>query len=206
MEFWVCAVAIAVISYIVGGVNGSIISSKLFFRKDIREYGSKNAGLTNFYRVFGVKGLVIVLAVDILKAALCAVLAGLVFSKFDKSAEFGKLCSGVFVIAGHIWPVFYGFKGGKGVLAGEVVVCVIDWRIGLMILGVFAVVVLLTRYVSLGSVLASLSFPILMWLFNYSASEILLAAICFSLIAVKHIENIVRLIKGKESKLSFGKK
>ncbi len=204
--FWLIAAIIAVVSYLVGGVNGAIIASKYIFRKDIRDYGSKNAGLTNFYRVFGAKGIALVLFIDIAKTAACTLLAGYLFSKFGWSTHVGRLFSGLFVVIGHVLPLFYSFKGGKGVLATGTIVMIVDWRVGLISLGVFALCVVISRYVSLGSILGGIAFPLSVGLLGFGLQATVLSALCGAILIVKHSENIGRLIMGKESKFSFRRK
>lgn len=203
--FWVYTVIIAVVSYLLSGINGATIASMTFFKKDIREYGSKNAGLTNFYRVFGTKGVLLVLAIDILKAAL-SVLLGWWLLGLEGYSMLGKLFAGFFAILGHVFPIYYRFKGGKGVLCGGILVLLVDWRIGLISWGVFLLLLLLTRYVSLSSICSTAAFPISMACFGREWYEVLVAACCAVLIIARHSENILRLIKGQESKLSFKKK
>ena len=161
LMYLVPVLAAVVSAYLLGCVNGSILVSKCLFRDDIRTHGSGNAGLTNFYRTFGIKGVVGVLACDILKAVLAVALGGFLFGHFLGLPMIGKLVATIFVLLGHMYPVTFGFRGGKGVLSGVSALMVIDWRVALIALGVFFVIVLLTRYVSLGSVCAAPTFLIL---------------------------------------------
>lgn len=192
----------AVIAYGLGGINGAIVASWLTHHKDIRNYGSHNAGLTNYYRTFGAAGVALVFAIDIVKAVV-AVLLGSVILGIIGQPVIGKLFAGFCLILGHMYPAFHHFKGGKGALCGEVLACVVDWRVGLIMILVFIVVIIFTRYVSLGSMLAALAFPILLWSFGYSTLEGVLGLLCALLVIVKHGENILRLIGGTERKLSF---
>ena len=203
---WLFIAIVSVVSYLLGGVNGAIIASTKFFKKDIREYGSKNAGLTNFFRVFGTKGVLLVLLIDIVKAAASVLLGWWLLGKYYDLAMLGKLIAGFFVILGHVFPIYYRFKGGKGILSAGILVLMVDWRIGLIAWGIFILLVLLTRYVSLGSILGTLSFPVSLALFGGSWYEVVIAAACALVAILRHGENIVRLLKGKESKLSFHKK
>ena len=203
--FWLYAAITAIVAYLLGGVNGAIIASTKFFKKDIRQYGSKNAGLTNFYRVLGTKGVLLVLAIDILKSAV-SVLLGWWLLGLEGYPMLGKLIAGFFAILGHVFPVYYRFKGGKGILCAGILVLMLDWKVGLISWGVFLLVVLLTRYVSLGSILGTIAFPVSMALFGDPWYEVLVAACCAALMMARHAENIARLFKGKESKLSLKKK
>lgn len=195
-------VIIAVESYILGGLNGAIIASRLMHRKDIREYGSGNAGLTNYYRTFGWPGTVIVIGVDVLKAVIAVLVGGWLMGTLGY-AVVGKLFAGFCLILGHMYPIYYRFRGGKGVLSGVIMATLVDWRVGLGCFLVFLLVVIFTRYVSLGSMLGALACPVLLWIFGYDTLEGVLGLLCALLIVIKHAENIVRLIGGTERKLEF---
>jgi glycerol-3-phosphate acyltransferase PlsY len=194
---------VAVVSYLVGGFNGAIMTSMSFFRKDVRKYGSGNAGLTNFARVFGTNGIVLVLLVDILKA-VAAVLFGRALLGSLGYPIVGVLFAGFCAELGHIYPVYYRFHGGKAVLVGAVIILMTDWRVALVCYCVFLVAVIFTKYVSLGSVLGAISFPLTMLLFGFQKLDVWLSLILALLIVFAHRENIVRLLAGKESKLSIG--
>ena len=198
----VLLVLTAIIAYFLGGVNGAIISSLSFFHKDVRNYGSGNPGLTNYLRTFGTSSIATVVVIDIVKSVL-AILAGGFLMHFVGAATVGRLFAGFCLIMGHMYPIYYNFKGGKGVLCGGVTVLMVDWRVGLICIAAFAIAVIFTRYVSLGSLMASISYPIFMWVFGYDTLEGLLALLTALLVIVKHMENIVRLIGGTESKLNL---
>ena len=192
----------AVVAYFLGGINGSIISSLSFFHRDVRDYGSGNAGLTNYLRTFGASSLVVVALIDVLKSVI-AILAGGWLMHFVGAKTVGKLFAGFCLIMGHMYPVYYNFRGGKGVLCAGVMALMVDWRVGLVCWAVFLIVVIFTRYVSLGSMTGILCLPVFMWIFNYSALEGVLGLLIALLVIVKHAENIVRLIGGTESKLNL---
>lgn len=194
----------AVIAYLMGGINGAIVTSKYFFHKDIRNYGSGNAGLTNYYRTFGPVGVAMVIGIDVLKSVI-AILIGGWLMKTQGAETVGRLFAGFCLILGHSYPVYYGFRGGKGVLCGGVMALLADWRVGLLCWAVFAIVVIFTRYVSLGSILSSMSCFLWMLAFDHTSLEVILALLCGLLITVKHAENILRLIGGTERKLSIQK-
>lgn len=198
-----CLFIIAIVSYLLGAVNGSIIASKYFFKKDIRELGSGNAGLTNFYRNFGTTGIVVVLLIDIIKTAV-AVFLGWGLMKIYGHGMVGKLFAGFFVMLGHAFPIYYGFKGGKGVLCGGILVLMLDWRIGLLCWLVFLIAVIFTKYVSLGSIGAGIMCPIGTAIFGGWWLQVVLALMCGLLLVVMHRQNILRLIAGKERKLNLG--
>lgn len=193
---------IAVITYLLGSISSGVIVSKLFLHDDLRHHGSGNTGATNAYRTMGAKLGLLVVAGDILKGVIAA-LVGQWIGGTD-----GGWIALFFVILGHAFPVFFGFKGGKGVLTTAAVFGVIDWRILLILLAVFAAFAVTTRYVSLGSVCAAISLPIQM-LFLHGASPWWYHVITFVLAAGViwlHRGNIKRLLTHTESKFSFKSK
>lgn len=197
-------IIIAIISYLLGSVNGAIIASHLIFHDDVREHGSHNAGLTNFHRNYGTKGLAVVIAIDIGKAAIALLIGRLIFGLFDQplvGMYFAALC----LILGHMFPVFYQFRGGKGILSGALCLLMIDWRIGLVSILLFVVIVAATRYVSLGSIAGAAYFPLGTLLCGHGGLCATLALVIAVLVIAKHWQNIVRLIRHEESKLVFKK-
>ena len=196
---------VALAAYFLGCFNGAVIVSKYILRDDVRNHGSGNAGLTNFHRTFGGGLTFVVIACDVLKAVL-AVLIGLhVFGPMG-APVLGKYWAGLFCLLGHMFPCMFGFKGGKGILSGGTVALMLDWRIALVVWGGFLVLVVLTRYVSLGSVWAGASFPFVS-LFVYRDGPIfLLALILGGLVVWQHRGNIKRLLSGTENKFSLHKK
>lgn len=132
--------AIAVFSYLLGGLNGAIIASKYAFHRDVRDYGSGNAGLTNFYRTFGAPGLAIVIGTDVLKTVIAVVAGGLIMGT-QGAASTGQVFAGFCVMLGHIYPVFYGFRGGKGVLCAETMLLIVSFPTGLVSLLIFVGIV-----------------------------------------------------------------
>lgn len=201
----------AIIGYIMGSVNGSIIVSRFLFGSDVRRQGSGNAGLTNFYRTYGITGIVGVIAIDVLKGVLGTLIGGLLLNLAAPAgfeAEFtdvGRLVATFCVILGHVFPIFYGFKGGKGILTGVSCVFVVDYRAAIIALVIFAIVVVATHYVSLGSVLSTLSVPVTLLANGFSGICMILTIVSVALIVIKHAENISRLIHHKEPKISFKK-
>lgn len=195
----------AVEAYLLGSLNGAIIASKNVFKQDIRDFGSGNAGLTNFHRTFGAKGLLIVVAVDVLKTVIATLvgkwLAG--FGGYDGSV--GIMLAGFGVGLGHVYPVYYRFHGGKGILTGGTLAWVIDWRVGLCAWAVFLIFIVFTQYVSIGSIAAAVTLATTVCIFVPSPTAKILAIISSFLIVFSHRENIKRLRNGTESKLSFGK-
>ena len=194
----------AVPAYVLGGVNGAIITSRLIYRKDIREYGSGNPGLNNFYRVYGKGGALLVVAIDVFKTIAPVLLGGWAFRRYNDMELFGQAVSGFFVMLGHCFPVFYKFKGGKGVMAAGAIFIVLDWRIAILSWGTFIIITALTRYVSLGAMIGAALFPPAMLAFGIGGFyEVAAVAVCAVLLIMRHQSNIRRLLDGKESKFSF---
>lgn len=194
----------AIEAYLIGGINGAIITSKYFYRKDIRKYGSGNPGLTNFYRVFGKGGVVLVVIIDVLKTVGPVLISSFLFGHFLNMGFFGSVYAGVFVILGHSYPLFYGFKGGKGVMAMGTMLFFIDWRVALISWGTFILLLLLTRYVSLGSIIGCLAYPASLGFLGLGGTwELLIALLSAALLIFRHRENIRRILNGNESKFSF---
>lgn len=206
----VLLVLIAAIAYILGSVNGSIIVSRYLFHSDVRSMGSGNAGLTNFYRNYGPKGIAGVLGIDIAKGVLAALIGGLIFplATGDQAlkpeyVDIGRLFAVFCLILGHVFPVFYGFRGGKGILCGVSAVFIVDYNAGVIALVVFVLAFLLTRYVSLGSVLGTISVPVTLLAKGFSGLCLILACLSVLLVVMKHGENIVRIIRHKEPRFVF---
>ena len=197
----------AAAAYIIGGINGSIITSKYVYRRDIRELGSKNPGLTNFLRVFGKGGVVLVILIDLIKTLGPVLLGGAMFGRFGLTPLSGRVFAGLFVMLGNAFPLFYKFMGGKGVLAIGILLFSIDWRVSVIGWGIFIVVVLLTRYVSLGAILGVWGYPIALALFKVGTPvDLIIAIACSALLVARHHMNIGRLVRGEESKLSMKRK
>lgn len=196
----------AAAAYFLGCVNGSILASRYLFRDDVRTHGSGNAGLTNFYRTYGTKGVVIVLGCDIVKAVLAVSLGGFLLGCYADLAMVGKLLATTFVLLGHMYPVMFRFHGGKGVLSGVSAIFVIDWRVGFLALAVFLLLACTTRYVSLGSVCGALSFPVFLWMFYHNALFEVLAVLPVALLIFAHRSNLRRLLHGTENKFALHKK
>ena len=218
MRFFLLILAAAIPAYIIGGINGAIITSKHFFHKDIRKFGSGNPGLTNFFRVFGKPGLLLVIAIDIIKTIAPVIFGGWLFARFSDTilsqvwlfdwifpvSLFGQAIAGFFVVLGHCFPVFYHFKGGKGVMAVGAILLVLDWRLALISWGLFIVLTALTRYVSLAAIVGAVAFPVAQFYIGIGGYwELLATSMCAILTIVRHKSNIGRLVKGEESKLSF---
>ena len=195
----------ALVSYFLGNHNGAICVS-LMLGDDVRSHGSGNAGLTNFIRNYGANRAFLVIAIDVFKAILACHVGALVLGPLGYRLE-GMTLGGVFVMLGHDFPALQGFRGGKGILSGWFIAFCVDWRIGLMIGVVFFGAYLLTKYVSLGSVLAAATFGISFVIFH---SDNLLVAIggvfMAALTLYQHRGNISRLLKGQERKTDLFRK
>ena len=147
------ALLVMLLSYFFGCCNGSFMVSHFIIRDDVRKHGSGNAGLTNFYRTYGAKYALLVIACDMGKTVAACLLGSFFFRCLGWDGTLGTLLAGLGCELGHIFPVFYGFRGGKGILCGAAATFVIDYNAGVIALVVFALAFLLTRYVSLGSIL-----------------------------------------------------
>lgn len=196
-----------VISYFLGNLNGAIVTSRLVAHEDVRTHGSGNAGLTNFVRNYGGGSSALVIAIDMGKAVAACLIGGLLLKRYGYYQE-GVALGGLFVILGHDFPALLGFKGGKGILSGVTVALMLDWRLGLLVFGIFLIAYFLTKYVSLGSVLSSGSFGFFYAWFHRGEGmfPILVGFFLSGMIVWMHRENIKRLIRGEERKTNlFGK-
>jgi glycerol-3-phosphate acyltransferase PlsY len=196
----------AVICYFLGCFNGAVIVSKYILRDDVRNHGSGNAGLTNFFRTFGGPLTFAVILCDVFKAILAVWVGVGLLGHFLGWVALGKYWAGLFCLLGHMFPCMFGFKGGKGILSGGTIALMLDWRIALVVWGGFLILTALTRWVSLGSLWAGASFPFVTWFVYHDPVLEVLSIIIGGLIIWKHGANIQRLLKGEESKLSFHKK
>ncbi len=202
---------VAVAAYFLGCSNGAVIISKYVLHDDVRNHGSGNAGLTNFFRTFGGPLTLAVIAIDVLKA-VAAVSLGIWAAKALLPARLdfvvlAKYWSALFCLLGHMFPCMFGFKGGKGILSGGTIAIMLDWRLALLVWGGFLLLTILTRYVSLGSVYAAAAFPFGTWFFvSHDPIIMALAVGLGALVVYMHRANIKRLLKGEENKLSFHKK
>ena len=193
--------AVTVASYLLGCFNGAVIVSKYILRDDVRNHGSGNAGLTNFYRTFGGPLTEAVILCDVFKAVI-AVLLGSWLLGFI-APLFGKYWAGLFCLLGHMFPCMFHFKGGKGILSGGTIAIMIDWRIALVVWGGFLILTALTRYVSLGSLWAGASFPFITWYCYPDPVIVVLGFACGGLVVWQHRANVKRLLNGTENKFSL---
>ena len=192
------------LGYFLGCLNGSVMVSHFIIRDDVRQHGSGNAGLTNFYRTYGAKYALGVILFDMGKTVVACLLGGAMFNHLFGDWALGVLLGGLGCELGHMFPVFFGFKGGKGILSGGTLVWLLNWRVALIAWGLFAALWLLTRYVSLGSVSAAVSMPISTWFFcGHSLLYTVLGAVIAALVVWCHRDNIRRLLKGQERKFHW---
>jgi len=203
---WFPIVLTILAGYMLGNLNGAVSISNLLAKKDVRDQGSGNAGLTNFLRMFGPGSALLVVCVDMLKAVVACQVGRLLLTPYGCPLD-GVLIGGIAVCVGHIFPALLGFHGGKGVLSGVTVALMADWRLGLLALGIFAACLFVTRYVSLSSILGTLSFVIAFPVI-YGAQSPLASALGAALgllIVFMHRSNVGRLLKGNERKATFSK-
>lgn len=207
---------VLLISYFLGSVNSSIIISKAIYKKDIRTLGSGNAGMTNMHRNFGMKAAALTLVGDLMKTVIAVTLSGLVFGfayKNGLSYNGEGYLAGLMTVLGHIFPIYYGFKGGKGVLATAVMALYLCPGVFLALFILFVIIVAWTRYVSLGSVVVACLLPVTIQ--GYCSVFVgapmhgltSLATIIIAILIVWcHRQNLERIGNRTENKLSFGKK
>ena len=191
-------IAAAVIGYLFGSISSAVIVSNKVRHRDVRDYGSHNAGATNMARVFGMGLGVVTLLTDGVKTAAAMTLGRLM------AGEHGFILAAGFCLFGHCFPVFFKFKGGKGVAVGAAISLMIDWRLFLAVVAVFFLSFLFTRRVSVGSILCGLTFtPLALMLGIRDPWVIVMGVVCGGLVVVMHRENIKRLIRGEEKKFEL---
>lgn len=231
-NYWWCLILLAVFSYIMGSINFAVVFTKTVKKQDIRTLGSGNAGFTNVLRCVGVFPAVMTFVFDFLKAVV-SVLAARLFVSYlpvegvaDGSAikteylYYTMFVAGLFCVVGHSFPLFFNFKGGKGVVTTAAMMLIIDWRFLLLVLATFLLVFAFSRIISLGSIIAGLSMGLWNWTVTYfwmykpslNSSDPLsltfvtvttLLAVSVGLFAViKHKDNIVRILHGEEKKIT----
>jgi acyl phosphate:glycerol-3-phosphate acyltransferase len=214
MSLVVKLILTGIIGYLLGSANTSLIVGK-FYKVDVRQHGSGNAGMTNTLRTLGKAAAVMVIIGDILKGVLACLIGlyivggrGLGTEIFQRTnnEELGLMMGGIAAIAGHNWPLYFGFKGGKGILTSFAVILMMSPLIALILFVIFFIVVLFTRYISLGSMISSALFPVIAACFGRRLTFIVFAAVLGILGIVRHHANIKRLLNGTESKFGSKKK
>ncbi len=222
---WLALLLTIVIAYLLGSISSAVIVSKCMFREDVREKGSGNAGATNVLRNYGKKAAIFTTIGDLAKSILAVLIGGFLMVNLqlthapEISEEslriIGRYLGGACCVFGHLYPLYFGFKGGKGVMTSCGLILILDIRVALICLTVFGIVVALSRMVSLASVLAVFVAPFLVYVFGTYVDHRSAEAVSFCVAVItiivatvifKHRSNIARIIKGTENKLSFGKK
>lgn len=192
------------VSYLLGCFNGSVMTSHFIIRDDVRQHGSGNAGLTNFYRTYGARYALCVIVCDMGKTVLACLIGGYLMHWVAGDWTLGLLIAGIGCELGHMFPVFFGLRGGKGILSGGVLVLLLDWRVALIAWGLFAVLWLTTRYVSLGSIAATASMPVSVFLLmGHNWLYTVLSAAIAAPVIWCHRGNIQRLLSGTEKKFHW---
>lgn len=204
-------VIVAIISYLLGSCNFGVIISKSLKKEDIRESGSGNAGTTNMMRTYGKTLGILTIIGDIVKVFVAIWLAFKIMSVEETKMIFDRISdnpqyvlksfAGLFAVAGHIFPCFFKFKGGKGVATSGGMVIMIDWRIALILFAIFVLTILITRYVSLGSIIMAVLYPVFMGLFHKDAGLVIISLVFTLIVVTAHRENIKKLINHTENKI-----
>lgn len=234
-NYWLALLLTAIAAYLLGSLNSAIIVTRLTAKEDIRQYGSGNAGATNVLRSQGKLPAVLTTLGDLAKSFVAVLIGGWLMTNWaqwvpmnelwETSAAAlhetenlrlaGEYLAGFFCIIGHLFPLYFGFRGGKGILTALGMMLILDWKVALLSLLMFIIVVALSKMVSLGSVCAAATMAVLTFVFRLfvyrqetgtvifcSCMALLIAAI----LILKHIPNLKRIAAGTESKLSFGSK
>ena len=202
--FCVVLVLLLLVSYLLGCFNGSVVISHFIIKDDVRSHGSGNAGLTNFYRTYGAKYALGVIALDMGKTVVAGLIGGYLFWFLRQDWTLGLLLAGIGCELGHMFPAFYGFKGGKGILCGGTLAWMLGWKVGLVAWGLFAALWMLSKYVSLGSIFAGISLTVSVFLFyDHNWLYTALAFVISVLVVWCHRENIDRLLHGTERKFQW---
>ncbi len=197
-------VLLLVLSYLIGCLNTSILYSKLNYNKDIRTQGSGNAGATNMLRSFGKMSAAITFLGDVLKVVIAVGIAWIVYSNAEQ-VQLIKAIMGLACVIGHCFPVFFKFQGGKGIASGSACILMLDWRVFLVAIGLFVLFVVFTKYVSLGSAIGALTYPVGMLICGFDISVVIVAALTTSMVLYRHKNNIIALCKGTERKIGADK-
>ncbi len=222
---WLAVLLTAVSAYLLGSINSAVIVSRTMYKEDVREKGSGNAGATNMLRNYGKAAAAYTTIGDLLKSIVAVLIGGWLLVTLQLtnapniSAEslrvVGRYMAGMFCVLGHLYPVFFGFRGGKGVMTSLGMIIILDVRVAALCLLTFGIVVVLSRMVSLSSILAVFVAPFLVYLFGtfvdgHSALAVgfctFMVAVIASIVIIQHRTNVVRIMKGTENKLTCGKK
>ncbi len=222
---WLAVLLTAVSAYLLGSINSAVIVSRAIYKEDVREKGSGNAGATNMLRNYGKAAAAYTTIGDLLKSIIAVLLGGWLLAtlqmadasniSIESLRVVGRYMAGMFCVLGHLYPVYFGFRGGKGVMTSLGMIIILDIRVAALCLLTFGIVVALSRMVSLSSILAVFVAPFLVYVFGtyvdgHSALAVgfctFMVAVIASIVIIQHRTNVVRIIKGTENKLSFKKK
>ena len=208
MSFEIIAIGV-VLAYLIGSIPSAVWLGQAYFGIDVREFGSGNAGATNTFRVLGTKAGIFVMALDIFKG-LTAVTLATVWMQLgfiaESQAVLFKLVFGISAVVGHIFPIYVGFKGGKGVATLLGMVLGINPLVAASCIAVFMIVLLLTKYVSIGSILGTLTFPVMLLITGIEPNDPILVIFGFTFFLVvmfTHKKNVQRVLNGTENKVNF---
>ncbi len=196
----------SIIAYLLGSISFSIIITWLFSKKDIRDFGSGNAGGTNVIRSVGKFAGISTMVLDILKCVVAVLIAKYLLPGGQNAIAMSL--AGLFCILGHIFPIYFSFKGGKGIAAGAGMILVLDYRIFIILMAIFFLSIFITKFVSLSSILGAISFPIATFIFAKPENQLILtinALIVASLVIFMHHKNIKKILNGTENKIKFKK-
>lgn len=200
----ISAVLCMAVPYLLGSLNFAIIISKTRYKTDIRTFGSGNAGATNMMRTFGKSAAGLTFLGDALKAFVSGLLG------YALLGQYGAYIAGLFCILGHMFPVYYRFKGGKGVVTAAISILMCNPYVFLILFALFVIIVAFTKYISLGSVMCMLLYPVILdrmekWFHGATGAYVIIAILIAALVIFMHRENIKRLWQGTENKFSFKK-
>lgn len=207
-------VVTTIVSYLIGSFNFSIIVTRLVADKDVRTQGSGNAGATNVLRTAGKLPAAVTFIADFLKTVIAIILVSVIAYLFKIDPfyiQFLNYTAGIGCLFGHIFPLYFGFKGGKGVTTFAAVVFMLDWRAFIICISIFIIIVIISRIVSLGSIVAVASVPIVIFALQtfdnnpYALSHAILSLVIAFVIIIKHKTNIIRLMTGQETKIGHKK-
>lgn len=227
VELIIRTLATIIIAYLIGSINPAIFITRFKTGKDIRTMGSGNAGFTNVLRSVGKGPAIATIICDYLKGIIAVLIGWWIFSAMTVTndvspleyVKYGRYLAGVFVIIGHSFPIYFGFKGGKGVVTANALMLVVDWRVFLMILGTFLIIFFITRIISLGSIACAALYPVYTLVVTYfwdylpslgTADElrfrfVLISTGCALLVGlmviIMHKENLHRLFSGEEKRI-----
>lgn len=229
---WWQIIVTAIVGYLLGSINFAIIITKIVDKnKDIREMGSGNAGFTNVLRSVGKGPAIFTIVFDFIKAIIAVIIGGILFSLIASNSEiqsiefssYGKYLAGFSCIAGHMFPIYFGFKGGKGVVTTAALMAVVDWRVFIAVIVLFLIIFLISKIISLGSLICAVFYPIATFLCTFFIDYIpsqgtknvhsiiyvvistLFALLIGMCVIIKHKDNIKRLINGTEKKITAKK-